>query len=238
MLHILMTSLETNIDQAKLLEEIENGADEAKNLKKQPLFKESSDSNRELWFDASGLNQFSIKYNLIKIINSSKKTYQDLKDYCSKLMNNSGGVRKAYNIIQGLESDRDFRADTVDLICGFLNLKIELEQSKISEPIIEEEKQQKSKPIRINITNEDAPNLVKVISDYINSHNFYYSDLIKFYMSKGSESETESLRKAYNTVQSLKDGHNVRASTLEALCEFMNIDLVMIFLDNKNEETN
>ena len=57
-------------------------------------------------------------------------------------------------------------------------------------------------------------------------------------MSKGSESETESLRKAYNTVQSLKDGHNVRASTLEALCEFMNIDLVMIFLDKKNEETN
>ena len=211
------------IEKNKILEEAENAVEEINN--KQKSIK-TFNKEKELKFSLYGLEPFSIKYNLIKELNERNLTYDDLKNFCEKTFSESNGNRKAYNIIQGLDNDRDFRADTIEIICNFLNIQIFVETKSDDNPNIPQNQLSK-KPIHIDIP-DNTTNLVKVLIKYINDHNIYYSDLINFCNKKFGVLSIENLRKGYNIIKALKDGNNIRASTIELLCEFLNVDLVIV----------
>ena len=126
----VIVSEETNPDE--LLKEIEASADDAKVIQKEVQVKRKKKSEIPLKFDIDDEDSVSLKINLIRYINSKNFTYQDLFDFCIRYCDNNEeeGKRLAYNTISGLKEQRNIRADTIDLLCEFLNVDIILEEKK------------------------------------------------------------------------------------------------------------
>lgn len=119
-------------DEKTLLDEIEASADEAVLITKEVQAKRKKKSEIPLVFDINDEDNVSLKMNLIRYINSKNYTYQDLFDFCIKHCddNDEEGKRLAYNTISGLKEQRNIRADTIDLLCEFLNVDIVLEEKR------------------------------------------------------------------------------------------------------------
>jgi len=118
------------IDNEELLNAIEASADDAKIIQKEVQQKRKKKSEIPLFFEIEDPDAMSLKVNLVKYINSKEYTYQDLFDFCIKYCGDDeeAGKRLAYNTISGLKELRNIRADTIDLLCEFLNVDIILEE--------------------------------------------------------------------------------------------------------------
>ncbi len=127
-----LTQQEEVVDSEQLLKEIEASADDAKVIQKEIQVKRKKKSEIPLKFDIDDEDSVSLKINLIRYINSKNFTYQDLFDFCIRYCddNEEEGKRLAYNTISGLKEQRNIRADTIDLLCEFLNVDIILEEKK------------------------------------------------------------------------------------------------------------
>ena len=222
-----MISSKINFEEEKnkILSDAESAVEEISNRER--MIRTTNEEKR-LKFSLLNLDPFSIKYNLIKEINSANLTYSDLKNFCEREYSDVKGKRKAYNVIQGLDSDRDFRTDTIDAICKFLNISIVIEEKNNNNKFLENTNYDQNKtPIKIDINPDSSP-IIQSLSSYFNDHCIYYSDLIAFCEKKFAGKSIKVLRKAYNVIKALKDGNDVRASTIELICEFLNVDLVII----------
>lgn len=229
-----MTIIDEN--EEKLLQEIENSVDKIKIIKKENKIKIK---DKVINFPYSSSSHLTLKNNLIKFLNSKLLTYDDVKNYCKKVFGENG-ERKAYNILESLsDPEQDIRAATVQIICDLLNVKIivEAKSDKNEESDINEE-DKKRKPIRIEILqNVSYPDLILKIINYINNNSFYYADLISFLESKNKLTYNQCFRRAYNVINAIKYG-NLHISSIEELCEFLNIDLVLVGASDDGEESN
>ena len=135
--YLLYTDSETSLllgpsDRSGFFETTVISADDAKVIQKEIQVKRKKKSEIPLKFDIDDEDSVSLKINLIRYINSKNFTYQDLFDFCIRYCddNEEEGKRLAYNTISGLKEQRNIRADTIDLLCEFLNVDIILEEKK------------------------------------------------------------------------------------------------------------
>lgn len=125
--------MQSDISTDKLLNEIEESVDSVKIIVKETQAKRKKKSEIPLHFDIlENEDNISLKLNLIKYINTKDYTYQDLFDFCIKRCNGDekAGKTLAYNTITGLSEKRNIRADTIDLICEFLNVDIIIQEKE------------------------------------------------------------------------------------------------------------
>ncbi len=122
----------SDIDNEKLLDEIEASADDAIHIQKEVKAKRKKKSEIPLKFDIADPTADNIVVRLTDFINRHNYTYQDLFDFCiNKVCNGDDitGRRLAYNTISGLKEGRDIRSSTIDILCQFLKVDIVLEGS-------------------------------------------------------------------------------------------------------------
>lgn len=83
-------------------------------------------------------------------------------------------------------------------------------------------------PLRFTVDENDH-SLMANLTRYINSKNYVYQDLFDFCDTKASNEEEKVFwnRKAYNIIDSLKDQRSIRSDSIDIICEFLNVDIIL-----------
>lgn len=114
-----------------------------------------------------------------------------------------------------------------------------IEASAENVKIIQKEVQKKRKkrsdtPLYFEIDDDDDTLSLKInLIRYINSKNLTYQDLFDFCIQKCNGNEKEGKSLAYNTKSSLEKKLDIRSDKIDLLCEFLNVDIVLV---DKDEE--
>lgn len=116
----------------------------------------------------------------------------------------------------------------------------EIEASVDSVKVITKEEKEKRKrkseiPLQFDVDESDGISLRANIVRYINEKNLTYQDLFDFCIEKTDNNEEEGKRKAYAIISALAQKRNIRSDTIDLLCEFLNVDII---LESRDNETN
>lgn len=114
--------------------ELDELSEAAKNISVKPV-KNTKYSRADFKIDVPEDAPNTLRYNIVRYLNSQKYKVSDFYDFCIKRSENkSKGYTLAMNIISSLKEHRNMRIDTLELLCEFLKLDI------VIQPISEEQK--------------------------------------------------------------------------------------------------
>lgn len=97
---------------------------------KKRIYNTINDDNK-IHFDIPDDSPYNLRYNIARFINEQQKSYKDLYLFCmSKRKNNQKeALVMMHNMISSIKSFRNFRADTIELICEFLQCDLQFVKS-------------------------------------------------------------------------------------------------------------
>lgn len=92
----------------------------------------------------------------------------------------------------------------------------------------ERRKKKSEIPLRFEIADPGDTSLVANLIRYINKQDYTYQDLFDFCINKECDGDDiVGRRLAYNTISGLKENRDIRSSTIDILCRFLNVDIVL-----------
>lgn len=98
----------------------------------------------------------------------------------------------------------------------------------IQKEVKERRKKKSEIPLQFEIADPSDTSLVANLIRYINKQEYTYQDLFDFCINKecGGD-DVIGRRLAYNTISGLKENRDIRSSTIDILCRFLNVDIVL-----------
>lgn len=83
-------------------------------------------------------------------------------------------------------------------------------------------------PLRFDVPDPDDTSLKVNLIKYINSKNYTYQDLFDYCISHLCNGDEEAGKRiAYRIISGLKSMRDIRVSTLDIICDFLNADIVL-----------
>ena len=83
-------------------------------------------------------------------------------------------------------------------------------------------------PLRFNVPDPDDTSLKVNLIKYINSKNYTYQDLFDYCIAHLCNGDEEAGKRiAYRIISGLKSMRDIRVSTLDIICDFLNADIVL-----------
>lgn len=81
------------------------------------------------------------------------------------------------------------------------------------------------------ISEEEETNSTSIVTNlltYINTKKLTQEDLLDYYKSRTPDDLTKASMASYNMLSTLNERRDFRISTLETLCDFLNVDVVLV----------
>lgn len=115
----------------------------------------------------------------------------------------------------------------------FTNIIANVERVRQAKAAKEKKPSTSVKPLKFEVSQEDSP-LKAAIVERINAQDMTYADIYKYCTNLKGGDIAEGQKLGYNTISGLKNRHTMIDTTFSMLCDFLEIDVMLV--DRKKEE--